>query len=798
MRRVNFHLAVRQLLKTRSFTLLNILGLTLGLATFLLIVLYVVDEWSYDKFNANASRIYRVNTDLRLNQRISYLADAAPPIGATLLLHYPQIQQVVRIEPQPGTRFRKGSTLIAEPRVAVCDPSLFAVFTLPMVEGSPATALQAPHTVVITESAARRYFGSTHVIGRTLDDIDDTATLTVTGIIRDMPAQASFHYDFLISIHGNSMESNNSFYALFPMSTFILLRPGADPAALQRQLTSFMYRFATDYSQYDTANYSVNLRMMPLTDIHLRSNRTDELEPNGNIQYIYIFSAIAFFVLLIAAINFMNLSTARSANRAREVGVRKVLGSARFQLIGQFLAESFLMTTAAAVLALLLTLLVLPFFNRLAGKTLSFDGSTLAWLLPAALPVVLATSLLAGAYPAFFLSAFRPVQVLKGRLATGFKGGALRNTLVVFQFSISLFLIVGTGMIGRQLHYIQGKDLGFDRSHVLTIKGTSSVANPLTLKTAVLQVPDVASATLSGFLPTNDHRWHNFGSVQGLSTIAIETQSWLVDADYIPTLEMQMLQGRNFSSRFGTDSTALVINESAARLYGIAGNPLNRIIHLTGYEHGQTALHVIGVVKDFNFASLRDNITPLVLIINKLEVPDQLTIRVKSDNLPGVMKQLKSAWARVAPHQPFEYSFLDADFDALYHSEQRLGQLSLLFAALVILIACIGLFGLAAYAAEQRTKEIGIRKVLGANVAGIVTLLSTDFLRLIAVSILIAIPLAWLGMHQWLQNFAYRASITPWLFILGAAVILFIAIATTIVQSIRAALTNPVTSLRSE
>ena len=820
MRRINLRLAVRQLLKTRGFTALNILGLTLGLATFLLIVLYVADECSYDRWNTNAARIYRVNTDLNLNQHVSYMADAAPPVAPTLIKNYPQVQQAVRLLPQPGTRFKKDDQLIAEPYVVMCDPQIFDVFTLPMVAGNPATALQSPHTVVLTESTARRYFNSTSVVGRTLTDISDSVTLTVTGVIRDMPAQSSFHYDLFISMRGNGMESNNSFYALFPMSTFILLRPGADVNALRNQLGSFMFKWDKMYKEYESKDYSLRLGLIPLTDIHLRSNRSDELEANGNIQYIYIFSAIAVFVLLIAAINFMNLSTARSAGRAREVGVRKVLGSARSTLIGQFLSESMLMTLAAAILAIGLAVAVLPLFNQLADKSLTFNATVLAWLLPCLVGIILVVGLMAGAYPAFFLSAFRPVDVLTGNrgdrwlrtrwsvskqlrrssLTAGFKGGALRSTLVVFQFSISLFLIIGTMIVFRQLHYIQSRDLGFDRSRMLTIKGLHSLNNdPLTLKKEVLQLPGVSGATLSDFLPTNQERWHNFGSVKGHTGISTEVQSWMVDPDYISALKMQIVAGRDFSSRFGTDSTAIVLNETAAQTWGIAKDPLNKQIVLNGYNNGKTVFHVIGIVKDFNFSSMRTNVTPLVMIIaNFGGYPNLLNVRVASDNLPALLVQMKAKWKGLSPYQPFEYSFMDADFDALYRSEQRMGQLSILFSALAIAIACLGLFGLAAYAAERRTKEIGIRKVLGANVTGIIALLSSDFLRLIVIAIVIATPLAWFAANRWLQNFAYRTTINWSLFVVAGGLVLLIAIATTIIQSVRAAIANPVDSLRAE
>jgi putative ABC transport system permease protein len=795
-----FRLAYRQLSKTRGFTLLNILGLTLGLTTFLLIILYVADEWSYDRFNTKADRIYRVVTDIKANGQISHYADAAPPVAPILQKNYPQVEQAVRVLPQ-NINFRNGTSNqeIRESNVSIVDPDIFSVFTLPMIEGNPATALQHPHTVVLTETTAKRYFNSTHIIGRTLTDLDDGSVLTVTGVIRDMPVQAHFHADFFISMRGNGMEKNTSFNAIYPMSTYVLLKPSASATVLQQKLSSFMYTWNAEYREYDTSGFFVHLSLSPLTDIHLRSNSTDEIGSNGNIQYVYIFSAIAIFVLLIAAINFMNLSTARSAGRAREVGVRKVLGSPRRQLIAQFLSESLLVTLAATALALLLTSFLLPWFNQLADKSLAFDRHTLTWLLPSLLLIIVIVGLLAGAYPAFFLSSFRPIEVLKGKLTSGFKGSALRSTLVVFQFSISLFLIIGTLVIYRQLHYIQSKDLGFDRDRMLNITSVDALPDPAILKQEVRNLPGVTGATLSSFLPTNNFRWHNFGSIKG-GPQGLETQFWEVDPDYLPTLDMKLIRGRNFSAALATDSFALLINEAAANIYGIAQDPLNKTIAFS-FNGRMTPFHTIGVIKDFNFNTLRDNVTPLVMTMNQLahdDKPTELHLKIRTDNLPALMGKLKAKWAALAPHRVFGYSFMDADFDALYRSEQRMGELSVLFSALAIIIACLGLFGLAAYAAEQRTKEIGIRKVLGANVTGIVTLLSGDFLRLIALSILIASPLAWWLLQEWLQGFAYRTTIDAWLFVAAAALILVIAMATTIFQSLRAAVANPVDSLRAE
>jgi putative ABC transport system permease protein len=800
MRRLNLLLAIRQLQKHRSFTLLNILGLTLGLTTFFLIILYVADELSYDRFNVKADRICRINTDLKYEGKITYFADAAPPVAPTLLHNYPEVEQAVRLLPvQGGMRIRKGEAEIQESRVVVCDPGIFEVFTMPMIEGNPATALQAPNTVVITESTALKYFKRTNVLGQTLRDIDDTAALTITGVIRDLPAQSCFHYDLFISMSGNGMATDPNFYSFFPMSTFVLLKPGANRALFDKKLAGLMRNFVREYAAIEKDNageYYIALSETPLTDIHLHSNRTDELSVNGNIQYVYIFSVIAVFVLLIAAINFMNLSTARSANRAREVGVRKVLGSTRVTLMAQFLLETGFMTLAAAVMAIALTYLLLPGFNALTNEHLAFGWTTLINMLPYVALTIGTVGLFAGAWPAFFLSAFKPVQVLKGTLALGGRGSGFRSILVVIQFTVSMFLIVGTLIIYRQLHYIRSRDLGFNRARVLIVKGMNALADPVTLRNEVTKLPGVTDATLSGFLPTNDKRWHNSGTASSTDKGGW-CQMWKVDAHYLPTLGMQLVQGRNFSSDYGRDSTALIINETAARLFSIADDPLNKNVSFAWY-HGPRTFHTIGVVKDFNYASLRNNIEPLAFANYLDDDVTCLAVRANSDDVPDLLARLKDQWTALMPHRTFEYSFMDADFDALYHAEQRMGTLSILFSALAIGIACLGLFGLAAYAAERRSKEIGIRKVLGASVTRILALLSFDFLRLIAISILITIPVTWLALNSWLENFAYRTDIGPWVFAIGAALVVLIALATTLYQSLKAAVTNPVDTLRNE
>jgi len=800
MSSLHFKLAIRQLKKNRSFSLLNILGLTLGLTTFLLIVLYVADELSFDQWNTNADRIVRLNTDLLSDGRLSQFADAAPPVGPILKRDYPEVENATRCLPEDDIRFRLGNQDMTEHNVASVDPAFFNIFTLPAIEGNPAKATEQPRTAVLTASAAKRYFNTTHAIGKSLTRLDDTIAYKVVAVIKDLPKNASFNFDIFLSMRGSDMEKNNYFWAIFRMSTFVLLRPGTHQTAFNTKLAGVMGKYNKDYNAMEAANggkWYFRIGSMPLTKVHLYSHRSDELAVNSDIQYVYIFSAIAVFVLLIAGINFMNLSTARSANRAREVGVRKVLGSARTSLIVQFLTESLLLTAAAAGLALLLTLLTLPAFNHLTGKAIAFDGATLQWLIPTLTLIVLTLGLFSGAWPAFFLSSFRPVQVLKSKLGAG-KGGGLRNWLVVGQFGISIFLIVGTGVVYRQLKFIQHRDPGYNRDQVLVVKDLDALAHPEALKQQIAQLAGVAGVTGSDFIPTGTRRWHNWGTSRIDSPKNVQTELWVVDKDYIPTMGMHLTTGRNFSAEMGTDTSAIILNEAAARMFGIGNDPIGKTVHYAAYLHHPTDFTVIGVVRDFNYASIRNTVLPLVLVNRPADVPPGFSIRIAAGHVQDVLARVKGLFTAYAPAVPFHYSFMDEDFEATYTAEQRMGTVTLVLTALAILIACLGLFGLAAYAAEQRAKEIGIRKILGAEVSSIVALLSKDFGRLIVLAFVIATPIAGWGMHSWLENFAYRTTISPWLFAAAAAIIGLAAALTTLFQSLKAAVANPVDALRSE
>ncbi|SDH19395.1 ABC transporter permease [Mucilaginibacter gossypii] len=793
--------AYRSLQKNIGFTLLNIFGLSAGLATFLLIVFYVTHELGYDKYNEHADRIYRIGLDVKLNGNANQYATSEEPLPATIKGMFPEIEQMTRMIDVGGlflspSKFyiRKGNENIQEKKIVFTESSLFKVFTLPMIEGSPANALDAPHSAVITESTARKYFNRTTVVGQTLT-INDTSAYKITGVIKDIPEQSHFHYDFFLS-YSSRAESAQHGWGYGGMHNYLLLKPRANVHRLEKEIAAVEIKNSFNPAAWSSGDNYFRTVLMPITDIHLRDQAKYQLEAGSNIQYVYIFSVIAIFILLIACVNFMNLSTARSANRTKEVGVRKVLGSSRKFIIVQFLTESMLVTVASAFMGALIAWLLLPMFNQLAAKQLALHWGQLVWLVPTLLLIALVVGFLAGAYPAFFLSAFQPIDVLKGKIANGFKGSFLRSFLVVFQFSISIFLIISTLVIFNQLQFIRNKSLGFDRSHVLVIKNSDVLGNSAALfKNELKQIPEVENVSMSAFQPTGDLRLRTGLFPSRLIDIkqVILTEFWPVDEDYIHTMRLTLASGRNFSKDMPTDSAGMIVNEAFVRKYG-AKDPLNKTLYRDSY--GIQPYHIVGVVKDFHYASLHEEVMPLALYY----APDNgaINVRLRGREISNVLALIEKRWKHFSPNEQFTYSFMDADFDSTYRAEQRAGTIFLCFSTLAILIACLGLFGLAAYAAEQRTKEIGIRKVLGASVSKITGMLSVDFLKLVVIALFIATPLAWWAMQKWLQGFAYRTTIQWYLVAAAAFAAISIALITISFQSIRAALANPVDSLRNE
>jgi putative ABC transport system permease protein len=807
-------IAFRSLRKSKGFTALNIIGLAAGLCVCLLIVLYVTDELSYDRYNVNADRIYRIDEDIYLNNTRYESATTSKFFGPTLVASYPKIQQMVRFRNPGDLAVRKGNVHVLDHHFVFADSTIFKVFTLPMIAGDPNTALNNPHSIVIDESAARRYFNSTDVIGRTLEvGINNKQILKITGVIRDMPEQSQFHFSFISPLREayNFNDPSDNDWVSNPYYTYILVQPGTTRAEVQKDVDEVVNlhispalqgMFHTSGADLEKAGNHFRCRIFPFTDVHLRSNKSGELEANSNIQFVYIFSAIAVLILLIACVNFMNLSTARSANRAKEVGIRKVAGSTKGHLIIQFLTESVLLSLFSLVLALFIAVLLLPMFNQLAGKSLHPDALFSSRLLTILILLVLLVGCLAGSYPAFYLSSFQPIDVLKGKIAAGFKSSWLRSSLVVFQFFISIGLIVSTLVIYRQLHYIRNKEVGFNRDQVLVIHDTWPLGQEGTtnLRKDLLTLAGVTDATATPDIPTVDGQywqegWFRDATLDARKAILMTTLR--VDDHYVPTLGMQIVKGRNIDlAQFPTDSTAIILNEAAVATLGVK-DPL----HLILYNHDDLfktiTYHVVGVVKDFNYNSMHDKIHPLLMVVNTYNW-STMAVRFHTNDVFSLVRQVESKFHAVKQGVPFSYTFMDNDFDKLYHAEQQTGQIFITFAVFAILIACLGLFGLVTYAAEQRTKEIGIRKVLGARVASIVGLLSKDFTILVGIATLIAFPVAWWAMYKWLETFAYRTEISWWIFLVAGAVALAIALLTVSIQTVRAALANPIKSLRSE
>jgi len=797
-------IALRNLRRNKLFSAINIFGLALGLATCLVILLFVQHELSYDRYNEKADQIVRVVIRGVMQGGELREANVMPPVAATLKKDFPEVLDATRLKRTGRPRVTYGDKTFREDEMAFVDSNFFQVFTLPLLKGNAKTALTQPNSVVITRAVAKKYFGETDPIGKVLEFKDAHATLTVTGMIDAVPETAHFHFGLFASL-SILPESRSDSWMTSDYYTYLVLPKGYDYRKLEAKMPQTMEKYAGPQMQkamgltmaeFRAKGNSIGLYLQPLADIHLHSDLTLELEPAGDIRYVYIFSVVALFMLLIACINFMNLSTAGAARRSREVGIRKVLGSQRIELVGQFLAESLLLTTVAMALALAIVWLTLPFFNRLTGQQLHLDLNHNPWALPGLLLFGLLTGLLAGSYPAFFLSAFNPIAVLKNRNSGSRKSSGLRSGLVVFQFFISICLIVGTTVVYKQLSFIQHKKLGYDRDQVIVVQESFWLGkNVDVFRQQLRQDPRVASVSASGYLPAGDTYNNNFFFYpDDQSQKLVKSIRYDVDQYYLGTLGMELAQGRNFSTAFGADSAGVILNETAVRALGWDA-PLGRTISKLDNGVKQT-WHVIGVVKDFHFRSLHERITPVVMTLGG----DNGTtiVKVKTADVAGVLASTKKLWTGLKAEAPFSWSFLDDRFNDTYKAEQNVGLILTVFAGLTIFVACLGLFGLATFTAEQRTREIGIRKVLGADVPGIVRLLSTDFLKLILLAFLLAAPVAWFAMNKWLEDFAYRISISWGVFLLAAFLALTITVITISFRAIRAATVNPVKSLRSE
>jgi putative ABC transport system permease protein len=800
-------IAIRSLLRNKVFSFINIAGLSIGLACCMLISLYVFDELSYDRFHEKADRIYRLDMSIKFGGTENDYAVSSAPAGATFMQDYPFVENFVRIR-ENATQIKKGNQTITEYEVAFADSTLFEVFTFPLVAGNPKKALAQPNSAVITESIALKYFDTKEALGKTLV-LQNNDAYKVTGVIKDIPQNSHLQRKIYLSML-NLEDSRQNIWTSNNYNTYFLLKEKEDVEKLRASFPEVMKKYVEpEIKQFlnvksldefaKTGSY-IKFDIMPLLKIHLYSNKVAEISPNSNIQYVYVFSAVAVFILFIACINFMNLSTARSAGRAKEVGIRKVLGSFKSALVRQFLMESVLLSSIAFILAMATASLLLPFFNELAYKQMNLSFAEKPLLFPLLFLFSVGVGLLAGSYPAFFLSAFKPVEVLKGKLSMGMKSSNLRSSLVVFQFCASLFLIICTLVIYRQLNFIQNQQVGFDREQVLILNDTHTLGKSIeSFKNEITQIKGVKSGTISSFLPVPSWRSNTsyFPEGEMQQDKGVLMQNWDVDNDYIKTMGMQIVQGRDFDKNLITDSSSIIINEAAAKVLGFKDPIGKKIFTLANVQTGERNYYtVIGIVKNFNYESLRSNIGALGMKLAKTN--GTISFRLEASNVQETISKIEEKWKSMTSNQPFNYQFMDAAFDNIYRSEQRVGKIFISFAVLAIFIACLGLFGLAAFTAERRIKEIGIRKVLGASVLQITALLSKDFLKLVMIAFVIASPIAYYFMDKWLADFAYRITISWWIFAIAGVSAITIALFTVSWQSIKAAVANPVKSLRSE
>lgn len=801
-------IAIRNLIKQKFFSIINIFGLAVSVAICIVISLFVFDELSYDRHFENSDRIYRFNSDVKFGGNDMKLSVMPAPLADAMLNDYPEVEASTRLRSWGSWLVRKDEESIKEHNVIWADSTFFSVFSIPIIHGDAKTALSEPNSIAISESLAKKYFRNENAIGEILT-LDNNREMKITAVYRDIPKNSHFHFDILIAMISLD-ESKNGVWLSHNYHTYIKLHEGVDPNTLVDKFPSLLAKYAgpqikqfmnISLEEFQASDNNVAYSLIPLTDIHLHSNRTPTIEPGGDIKYVYIFLSVAIFILLLACVNFMNLSTAKSADRAKEVGIRKVMGSYKTHLIRQFLAESIILCVLACLLAIAIAGFILPLFNNLSGKELAIPiASGLFWL--CILIGIILLGLLAGIYPAFFLSSFKPITVLKGNHSSKTGNNGLRNTLVIFQFSISILLIIGTGAVYNQLSYIQNKKLGFSKDQVIIIHDASSMGNQLkSFKTEILRDPRILSGTLTGFLPVQSSRNNSAFWPKGKKDIesSVSMQNWSIDNDYIPTMGMNIVQGRNFNREFPSDSLAMILNEEALKIFGFEnpiGQEIQRTYRVNNSEEVIITYHVIGVVENFHFESLKNKVSALSLVLGNNN--GKASFSFQAENTSEVIDLLENKWKEMAPMQPFQYSFMDDEFAGMYEAEQKIGKIFMSFSILAIFIACLGLFALAAYIAKQRTKEIGVRKVMGASIRSVVFLLSKDFTKLVFISFIIAVPIAWYGISQWLQSFEYKSLPGVWIYLISGVLSLAIALLTIGYQAIRAAMVNPVESLRDE
>ena len=795
-------IAFRNLLKNKGFSFINILGLTLGIASSLLILLFVFYELSYDKYHKDADRVYRLAVkaligDTPINQTFS-----SARVFRELTERYPEIEGGAKIFTLDNVLLKIGDQQLSEPKLFVADSTLFDVMTYDFILGDAKSALNRPNTIVITKSEAERFFGTEDVLGKYLEfDLPwtfGTISFEISGLIEDIPSNSHLHFGYIASMMSFPGMISNNGWSTNNFVAYLKLKPGGDADELEAKFVEYVKENMGD--RYDSFIESGNFWaffLQPLTSIHLSSDLNGELEANGNKKYVYIFSAIALFVLIIACINFMNLSTAKSALRAREVGMRKLCGSTRGMLIRQFLSEAIIISTIALLLGVQLTELVLPGFRNIIGKPISLPLFSTYHLIPLLIIGGILIGILSGIYPAFFLSAYKPVTVLKGKFVSGKKGIIFRNILVVTQFAASIFLIIGTIVVQRQISFLQNTDIGFEKDNIMVVQippGFEDFKEPF--KQEVLNQPEVQSGCFASGLPGSP--FPNIGFNSPALENSFTLNLYTCDEDYLNTLNMSMIEGRFLSKSFITDSTAIVLNETAVRVLGL-DDPIGVMINNNASQN--SGFEVVGVIKDFNYESMHSQVRPMALFLQggrQFRPAQYFAIKLKPGNMNQAIQKINQTWVSMVPNLPFSYTFLEDNYNSLYANENLTRRVFSLLCLLAILVASLGLFGLASFITEQRRKEVGIRKVMGAPIDRIILLLTSNFSRWVGVAFVIAAPSAWFIMNKWLQNFEYRMDLAIWIFVASGALALIIALLTISTITWRAATRNPVECLRYE
>lgn len=802
MLRNYFIVAIRNILKQKFYSFINILGLTIGVAATLFILLYIMDETSYDRFHTNIDRMYRVGLNGRLAGQEVHVAATPPPLAQAMVNEIPGVEGAIRMWEWDDVVIRYEDQAYTEDLIFHTDSNFFKFFTFKLIEGDPKTALVEPNSIVLTESMANKFFGDGEKLGRILTFSNDNKAMKVTGVVQDPPQNTHFNFNYLVSFSSNEFGKSdqwlsNSLYTCF------LVNEKADVHEIERklndelipkyvgpQLQQFLGISLEQFLEQDGAyGYFID----PVKDLHLYSSVQFDLGTPGDIAYIYIFAAIGFFILIIASINFMNLSTAKSAGRSREVGMRKTFGSLKRQLVFQFLVESIIYSFLAVMLAVLMVAILMPVFNNLSGKDVNFDYLLRPGLIWGIILLILTIGILAGSYPAFYLTSFRITKVLKGKVSGGTGSRRVRGGLVVLQFAISILLIICTILVYNQLQYTQNKNLGFNKEGVIVISNVDRLeTNRKAFKDALMQESSIVVASYSNSM------------IPGVNNTTILRKPGLdedhiigvyfADFEHFDVLGFELVKGRNFSKDFPSDSTAILVNEAVVEEMGWEDPIGEKLISFNGQQPME--LEVVGVLKNFNFESLREKVRPILIRLG--DFGNLMGVRYRTDDPTQAVKLIESKWKEFASNEPFEYQFLDDNFDKLYKSEQRMGTLFSIFTVLAIFIACLGLFGLAAFTAEQRTREIGIRKSMGASGFIIVRLMSVEFLKYILIAFLIAVYPAYYFISNWLENFAYRIDVSIWVFLISGITAFMIALLTVSYQAIKAARINPATTLRYE